>query len=255
MGAIYHIAGTGNNISLQYTHYLNARNSDSIAGKNSIGSYFPFVIGPSDSAKATVNLNYNAVDLMLGQNINIGHKLALRAAAGLRYANTNFELKAHYTKLIEQTDSDEYTSNVKQTNDFSGIGPRLALNGNYNLIRGFGIIANVGGSLLISAVDNKFSARIVLRRKSDGSIMRDNTYNFDYKSNNQIIPECDAQLGIDYAHHFNNKFSLIFDAGWKITHYFNIIETVWFDRLFSRNLKSKYLSFSGPFLGVTFIPN
>ncbi len=191
---------------------------------------------------------------MFGQKINVGHKLALHAAAGLCYARTNSEIKAYYKGENNQQGHIEVDNeNVKLTSDFSGIGPRLALDGNYDLTHGFEIIGGIGGSLLAGTLDTKYSTNEITKwwdgttwHVSTDATTRDN------KSKDHIVPECDAQLGVNYTHRFANSSSLIVGAGWKITHYFNVIENVDFDETNGLSMKPQDLSFSGPFLGVTF---
>ncbi len=246
LGAAYHIANTNNDIALQYTH-LNINDSNFITKRESPGMPEPLHIHITGKA----DFDYDAVDLMFRHRINVDRRLVLHAAAGLRYACIYSDIVGLITTRFFDR-SEYYTDNYKTTSNFSGIGPRLTFDGNYDLTHGFGIIARMGGSLLGGSIDSKFSQSIDLWNGSSWKHIRD--YSIKNKSRAHVVPEVDAHLGVNYAHHFANSSSVIVNIGWRIIHYFNVIEEVTLASEPSNDdiLKPQDLSFSGPFLGVTY---
>jgi len=240
----FHFAGTGNDLSAHYER-LHTTDTNAVSGAK-IWSRFihPSIVQSYIRANATVNYKYDAVDVLLGQLVDIGHRLHTHLAAGVRYADLNSNMDATYYSAAS------YDRAILNSS-FKGIGPRVALNGTYDLYRGFGFDADVGTSLLIGSMkasNNQYrSSTAINYLMTKGSIRH-------------IVPELDAKLGLSYGHLFS-KGKLTIMAGWKVINYFNAQDYLIYEGSGSSppiplaagyNNSMSSICYNGPYAGFVF---
>ncbi len=246
----YRFPTTNSDISLNYT-YLNTDDSDSVSGDHIWARLAHPDFGGEwgTHAKGTADFDYQAADLLGGYLFHPFNHLNVHTSAGLRYAKLDTTLKALYTGAGDGSQFGPKGTEVKLTNDFSGIGPRVVSNAVYNLPANFGLVAEVGASLLIGTAD-----------------MSIHQYNYDNdnattipavdvkKSTSTLVPELDAKIGVNYTLQFANQSSLIFDLGWQAINYFDVNGRFQFhddhEGAFANTLSS--VGFNGPYLGATY---
>lgn len=242
--ADYHFAGTGNDLLAHYEH-LQTTDSDSIGdGRLTIADRFispGFTATPYNYANAQAKFKYNAFDLLLGQLVDVGKKLQMQMVAGLRCADLDSSINANYINLTSGTDTAYLQSS------FTGLGPRFAINGNYDVYRGFGVDAIAGSSLLIGTLSSK--------NYVSAPRITSYTIKHDKKAGRYIVPELDAKLGLSYKRS-TSKGSFIIKAGWQVINYFSAQERMmWVDNAISSwtyTNNCTNISFNGPYLGFVF---
>jgi hypothetical protein len=137
---------TANDVELSYRG-LNTTDTASQAGNFKLNN-----VGPDDEyADGTydTNLGYelNAFDLMFGQFLDIGQTTQVRFSAGASYVELEQDQKTsfHADDEVVITPDGEDEVFGKDSNEFRGWGPRLAIDARYDFGSGFGIVA--GGSV------------------------------------------------------------------------------------------------------------
>lgn len=228
----YAFAGNGRDVTLAYEG-LYGNDSSSVSDPNgnlqsASNNDDTFIYGGDyDEAEGKTDVQYDAVDLVFGQKLNVGQHLQLHPFMGLRYAYIATQDKGLYSggdfwQYNESDDpiGDDTTENFKMDNTFTGIGPRVGSDASVILGRGFSIHGRLGVSALIGS--QKSSVKDTFSYLDDGTL-ETAASNFPSNSNTVLIPEVDARLGINYKYNFDTTTDLDFEAGWQATNYFNVI--------------------------------
>jgi len=225
----YHFAGQGNDITLRWTR-LHTDDDDSVEHPFDIeaGQFgvFPtkdhpaFGIGiPFEKGHSDVDFEYDAVDLMVGQHIDIGPCLDVRIAAGLRYVSLDTTVKDDFEFVIE--DEGAIKEHVNYESDYQGIGPRVEIDGMYDFGSGFGFVAGAGASILIGENDVT-AAKEIHSFDGDGDLEDTFKVKGDKGDTQQVVPEIDAKLGVNYVYNMGGQSSVAIEAGWKAVNYFDV---------------------------------
>jgi hypothetical protein len=245
---------TGNDLTFGYT-YLRSNDNDSVVTPASAGApevaLVPWqdIFGQNafDSARGKAEIDLNVADLEAGQRFSAGG-YDMRMFAGLRYAKIDYTLNAVGSRTSVaplQVGTQEFTSNYR------GIGPRIGVDGRYCLRSGFGLDANFSTALLVGNVDAKYGATNLV-----GGVLPALARTANSGSRTRVVPVLEAKLGADYTYIVNrcSKSSLVFEAGYQVTNYFNAVDHARVVNGFSvssQNTTSD-VAFDGPYLGVKY---
>jgi hypothetical protein len=196
------------------------------------------------NAKTQESLNYQAADATLGQIHHLGDNLMTRIFAGVRYAkvdNTTENVYAPGGPPLVVTES--YDSS------FSGIGPVIGLDMNYEVYDWFGIVAHVATAFLIGE-------------------QKSNSY-FDYPGEigqpsvdsediTRMVPALDAKLGANLSIPFmDHQDRFVIEAGYQVDYYFDVVDQMQSNPLildaFITGAEHNYanVGFMGPYLNVS----
>lgn len=198
----------------------------------------------SGSGGRSITSSWVAANFELSQSININRTSDLRFFGGVQYARIN--TKNSFSKII-------MTSNVFggipeagqrfgiNEGNFNGFGPRIGTHFDYTLpeswFDGWGVYLN-GAVGLLAGVNHFRSWVSGASTATSGS--------FSSKSN-QVAPEIDLKLGLDYTRTIL-KGDLTFDAGWMWVDYISVINT-------GRSLDNGNVSFQGLYFGLKWSGN
>lgn len=201
LGIGYAFKNSGNDMRLNWTHL----NSSDDANVNASGS---FGVGtPLDATSGNVKFKYDAVDLDFGQYLNIGTRLQTRWFAGARFAQITQDQTSTFAIVTGTTPP----SNVQQaTSKFTGIGPRLGVDGNYYLGNNMGFVTQLAASLLVG--------------NTESNTVVTNSYSIDNPSQSRVVPALDGKLGFDYSKAIHNGGRFTLEAGYQISEYFNALD-------------------------------
>jgi hypothetical protein len=246
---------TGNDITLSYT-YLRNNDTDSVVRIPTQLPAFsgifvdPLGAGVFNAADGKAEFDLNAVDLDLGQRFTTGG-YDMRMFAGLRYASINHTLTANGIGILSGQAVTTDSGTQQFTSDYRGIGPRIGVDGRYCLQSGFGLDANFSTALLVGNIDAKYDATAVITGITPNIIYQANS-----GSRTRVVPVLEAKLGADYTHIVDrcSKSSLVFEAGYQVTNYFNAVDharVVSGFTILSQNTTSD-VAFDGPYLGVKY---
>ena len=136
----YHF-NTGNDLSLNWTHYQKTSNFTDFVG----------VVVPLQTS-LSYNLQnkneFNQVNLIMGQHADFGLLKDIRFYGGLQYASINSDFTRNYeltppVRFSGLTGVKEYTNS-----DFNGVGPTFGADFAYELNNNFSVTADSSGSIL-----------------------------------------------------------------------------------------------------------
>jgi hypothetical protein len=233
LGMGYVFKNSGNDVRLNWTH-LHSSDDSSTTGN---------IVNPNFSApliaNSTVKFKYDAVDFDFGQYLSLGTRMQTRWFAGVRFAQINQDQTTSYApKPTDLAPSGSIADNSK----FSGIGPRLGVDGNYYLGKGFGFVTQLAGSLLVGNTE------------SNTTWLTENPSTVDNPSQSRVVPALDGKLGVDYSKAMRNGSHFAIEAGYQISEYFNAIDrntTAWSSDG-SNTFTSSNIGFQGPYLSVKY---
>ncbi len=192
----------------------------------------------SDDDRADTNLDYHlrALDLMLGQFMDLGQLVQLRFAAGISYA----ELKRDQTTEI----TTDITNQTSEYSDYKGLGPRIGLDARYDFGQGFGIVG--GGSL----------AYFLGKMKTNFSALSTTEVNLTNNNDDQAVMNFRGNVGVDYVYFFDNeqRSTAGIEFGYLIDYYDDSVRTVNTVAIPSPGTAqyetTAALSFAGPYLNL-----
>lgn len=210
----YHFAGNSRDVMLGYTH-LSLDDSDSTSASGSQTISPPAFNGGAladepNHAKADTDRDYNAVDLVFGQQISIGQHLLVHPFGGLRYANIKLD---NDTSEWDSLSTDDVGS-ASTHSHFWGVGPRAGTNVKWQTNCGLSVVGSFAGSVLVGQLNS--SAKLypsAVLAQPDTQWTVDNTQT--------IVPELDANLGLQYTMTIEPEAALAIQVGYQAVEYFN----------------------------------
>lgn len=199
-------------------------------------------IEQGNAVDASTDLNYHmqALDVMLGQFIDIGQRVQMRLAAGIALA----ELKQDQESNFVQTNTDN-TAQINESSDFKGIGPRLGVDVRYGFDQGFGIVSSGSFAYYLGKLDNSSTSA----DHTGSTTVNDNL-------DSQAVMNFRGNLGVDYIHLFDNAEGSTagIELGYLIDYYDNSIGIINTAAITSPGstepLNTIALSFSGPYVNL-----
>ena len=196
---------------------------------------------PSDSQDVTTasgqaKFKLSVVDLDVGQYVDVGDRLQLHPFAGLRFARVENNLRGQYGS-VDPIDPDViYTEDDAFNSRFSGIGPLLGADANYNLGGGVHVAAHVATTLLVGKVDtdSRFAstqsneARVITSVQSPlfAQLSEQITDSASIESADvtRVVPSLDAKLGLNYSYQFDCDSVVTVEGGYKVTQYIDAVD-------------------------------
>jgi opacity protein-like surface antigen len=196
---------------------LDTKNSESAANPcestcNLITSNGSNLSNSGLSAETEENLNYQALDATLGQYHKLGDNLMTRVFAGVRYGKVDSSTENTYTSVSQSVAPESFDSS------FSGIGPVIGLDMNYEMYDWLGIVAHVATALLIGDQEADSSLSV-----SSGS------YSLITDSDNvtRMIPAVDAKLGATLSIPFmDHQDRFVIEGGYQVDYYFDVVDQI-----------------------------
>lgn len=171
-------------------------------------SYFPEGTTYPNQISGHWRMNFNQIDLDLSRNSYLSKWLALRFVGGLRTAwlfqDLNYSLSGG---SIPNTGS--FISYTRMSNDFWGMGPRIALDTRWGLGQGFSIFVNGGASLLWGFFKTNTYGYATTTGQSTSFAQARMLVHTD-------IAVFDLDVGLSYDTSFyDDQFHFGFKAGWE----------------------------------------
>lgn len=203
--------GTGSDINLNWTHLSSDDNSFISQGTNSAVGDTPGgrFTGAFRDITSNVKLKHDAVNLEFGQTILVGDHVSMRFHAGGQWARVdgNFDQTGTNPPPVPLiTFSRHVTTNSSK---FSGIGPRLGMDANYQLGHGFSVLGRSAIAALVGDIDtHQFSAIT----NPAGTVT---TTSIVGQKERVIVPSINADLGAAYTHPMTQG-DLSIEAGYRV---------------------------------------
>ncbi|MHA7840388.1 MAG: Lpg1974 family pore-forming outer membrane protein [Gammaproteobacteria bacterium] len=170
-----------------------------------------------DSIHAKSEYEYDHVDLLFGQKIQVGSRLRLHPFAGARWAEIDGKNTA--TAIFNAVLADDMSQRWRFSTDFEGVGPRLGMDGDIDLGYGFGVSIRAGFSLLVGQQKND---QIVAQNNASASEIE--VLDHNVSSTIRLVPETDMKMGINYNHVFNQTWAIGLELGYEVSNYFDALD-------------------------------
>ncbi len=208
----YHF-GTSNDLDINWYHYR--ANNNKTYGHQELNYTYPT---PSTTINATYNSNYasvnpqwDQVNIEYGQTLDIGIHKSLRIHGGTQYSRvanqTSYIVNGSFAAFGQkQSNNERLSANVS----YNGFGPRLGADIGYAWDAGFNFYVKAALGLLAGTAKSEF--------------LGDTVISLNY-SREVVVPEVDGKLGISYAYP-TSYGKLMADAGWLWVNYFNPIISI-----------------------------
>lgn len=201
-------------IWLNYTWYHNhsSQTKTNVAG---IISLYPVESTSAFlNAHANYRLNLNMGDLEIGRLLYLTKSLAIRPIWGVRGGSLHQHFKSSFTGAVVNTN---VAREFKAKNNYWGVGPRAALNGEWHLCPGFSLMSHLSGALLYGRAQ---TSALVQTQAAVGSPF---VVNNSFKDNfNQLVPNLDFSVGIQWQTCFwCEKMFYKMGVSWETNYWWN----------------------------------
>jgi outer membrane protein OmpA-like peptidoglycan-associated protein len=159
-----------------------------------------FVAG---EGRIKTKLSYQVADFEAGYNWTMGQNSNLRLFGGLRFAHFTQKTKGRHdfigSTATPETDYVQITSvhsAIRRKTSFTGVGPRLGLNGQVGLGNGgFNIFGGLSGALLFGKYKDQHSlVTSGFTRFGSGS----RNQSVKDKSKSKVVPNAEGEIGLGY---------------------------------------------------------
>jgi hypothetical protein len=247
----YVFEDTANGIELSYRG-LHSSTDDSITTGD--GEFIAIPGGTPDgipsgtdtfnTADNSLTYNFNTVDLMISQFLDIGRHVQMRLQGGLAYAN--IEQKAHTTFSIDGSADTAYPQKTKS--EFNGWGPRLGTDARYEFGNGIGILGGVSLAYLIGDLNgyNKLSS------PNEGEL---EVWDFQDDISNHSVVNLRGNLGVDYVYFFEEQegAAMGLEVGYLADYYTEAVNEVTGGNsglIYGPTTEMQSASFSGPYVNL-----
>lgn len=240
--------GTGNDINVNWTHFVKDSNqtvSNSDAGSQLYGLFISNVLATGeaiDNVETAVDNKFDSINFEFGQTVHFGEKVDTRFHAGLQYANIRQTLSQTGWNGID-ADATDYSSTESK---FNGIGPRAGLDSSYNFGNGMSVFGNFAGAILVGQL--KYSATETFT-DADGNATGP-SLSSDSSASTSFVPEAEARLGVAYSKPMAQG-DLKVEAGYQVAEYWDALSTT----TYGETEDSTAFNFQGVFLGLTWTGN
>jgi hypothetical protein len=216
LGARYMVLETGNDLRTSWTH-LNSTDAASFAGTVLQFAGPQYLIGPGGNAynlgAGNVNFRYDTVNFEAGQMFRTGSPFQVRVHGGVQYASINQRITGAFS---------DFTGSFTQTNltdsKFSGAGPRLGVNAQFNG-RHFQFIGDMAVCALIGTQHLGLDINTVSPTFPGG-----NPQTFSSPDATQVMPGLDSRLGTAFSLPLGSGILKI-EIGYQAAVYLNAINS------------------------------
>ena len=131
-----------------YTHYFTSARD---GYRKDLPSGFLGLTGfldPALMAKSHYRLHYQNIDLELGRAYFVSKQLLFRTHVGLKSSWIDQKQNSHYDFNVKFGDTLSFTSHLKDTCKFWGMGPRIGVHSRWYLCKEVSLINKLAGALL-----------------------------------------------------------------------------------------------------------
>lgn len=243
--ATYHFAGSSRDVEVALTHVVMDDSSDVSTTTETMNNPFGITgtkVHPEDYADGDVDNNIDAVDVVFGQTFTVGQTVSLRPFAGIRYADLENNDYAQYQNRDPSTGESNLLGSGRIDSGFEGGGPRAGLDAKFQAGSGISFVGDVGVSLLIGEISTKITKTVNTSNSATNTP-------YDQDSNTSLVPEADAELGINYHHAIDMQNAFDIQLGYQAVNYFDAIDNNWIDATTPNTVNNDSdIGYHGPYL-------
>jgi hypothetical protein len=226
----YHF-NTGNDISINWTHYSSEVTQPGLQATNLVGVAALAV----PQFTLVENNKLDQVNLEMGQYIDLGSRYAMRFFSGVQYAAIAVNDTSYNPPPIN-------IINQYNNTDFKGFGPIIGTDYTYFFSPSFSFVMNASGSILYGS--SRYNDATVVT--PPGLVLFS-----EYASKKAIVPSLEGKIGLNYAYNSAPGVWNI-EGGYKAMNYFSVLQGQLFNSPFTAIRSSDY-SLYGPYIGIKYI--
>ena len=223
----YHFS-TGNDLDVNWYHFNKKTHRTFTVFDPTVG-----LAGTTYATTVNPEPKWDAVNVEFGQHVDFGEFKDIRFHAGVQYARIEHDLRI-YTPFFATYGHNELR--------YSGFGPRIGADMQYNFGNGFAIYGNGATAVLIG--ESKFNHNAVngVFGIFPGS-----------GSKTAMVPEIEAKLGAKYTYAMAQG-DLSLDAGYMWVNYFNANHAA-APFLATAIVRESDFGLHGPYIGLKWVGN
>lgn len=285
LGLGYVFANSGNDIQLSWTSYNHASDASVFTDPGqalSSGTGFDefnysgtYQVGPTTwnvvedlNAGSNVDEKLNAIDLDVGQYVDIGTRMRMRFFAGLRGAQVEQGIQNLYhdmTDIAITNNAGEllthfhYKDDLKEdfNSKFNGLGPLMGIKTSYHIWNCFGLTTLVDAAMLVGKMDTSTDRwrRFNLINNATNEPIFPEIFPININTQTsledqwRVVPAIDAKLGLNYTFIFKNRSTFTLEAGYQTSHYFDSVEKV---NSLTGTSETNSVDYSGPYASLNY---
>lgn len=161
----YHFANSAWDLNARWTFfYAHPRSSIQNPLSTSGSGLFPFWIPQQAAisskpvyrtAKSLLQLHFNAADLELAYHLSISRTIQLHLHGGLKGISIDQSFRAHYSDGFFDGTHQMLSSSAHTKNECRGLGPRVGFGSQWNLVRGWSLLADLAGALALCDIETR----------------------------------------------------------------------------------------------------
>lgn len=232
LGLQYDIAGGPNQIALDWLHFDSKNTAASAVTEphTSVGPSYYF--GPAEqfllntSANSSVKFNVNQINLVFGHDFTIANNFKIKPIIGIGSGILKENIANNYNGADPVYGPYAHTMYVNSK--FAGAGPRLGLDGQFFVLKHFGIDASMAGTVLLGklATSTNFTS---WTGYTGGTLPHNNSPADTTLSNlnqTKIVPEVESKVGVFYMLTRQSGSTVSLHAGYMFSDYVNAISQV-----------------------------
>lgn len=173
----------------------------------------------SDSVISKIRLEYNKLDLDIGQLMGSCPNWRFRLFGGARYTNIESKFETLYHDMSDLNNNSGFSGDgyVLQDNTVEGIGPRFGGKLEFRFTNNFSLIAEGGGAILVA---DKQSTYRDVEPDNPLTAFPQTIYEERESSEDEIVPNLDAKFALN-AHTCYHTHVIGVELGYLVNHYFN----------------------------------
>ncbi len=263
----YIFEDTANGVELSY-RTLNSSASDSSTGTFIFDDGDTVMLGGNVTANNNLDYDFDNVDLMISQFLDVGTHMQVRFLAGISWARIEQDKstdvpETFYSGTQEMQDVDyasrydtTFNAHQKSNSEFSGICPTLGLDGRYDFgenIAGFGIVAGASVAYLLGSLDihnsagHNFIGNVIPVTEKKNLVaceyldLPGGGYNClsqgnssdDTEINNHGVLNLRGNIGVDYVYFFDNEelSTIGLELGYQVDYYADSVGQIEYDQV------------------------
>lgn len=215
----YHF-NTGNDLTVDWTHFDKDSNHNNLSGIYFDPTSQRFV--SQGTFNASQNNNFDQVNFVMGQHVDMGVRKNARFYGGLQYARIRTEMLENFNRpgQIFNPGSGNSYSTRSLYSDTKGLGPVVGVDYSYDLGSGLSFVANAQSSLIYGNGRHTMTNLVTSVVSGSTSVARG-----DYYTKKSMIPSLEGQLGVNYAYAMPEGV-LNLELGYQALNYFNALQTM-----------------------------
>jgi|GEM_PF-1499816 len=228
------------------------------ASDNILGSFTQFYNNAElayNEASGVAAFRRDKLNISYGQSVEVGQSLSMNLFAGVSFNRLEQTLVNNFSEI-----GTENATQQSSTNTFSGVGPELGMDLNYNLHKGLGFVLRSQIGLITGTTkNNRQYVYNNLDLNTFYEVANGNPFIQNLVTNGQltVVPTISQKIGVNYELLFRDHCAFQMEVGYFTQIYIDVFKTIALNPIESNNTsgiaphsvssKSTDFALSGPY--------